>query len=99
MAQLADRRRQLRAVLEGITDLEADLVAPGLAGAVRHEREHLAAAGLELVDLRGILLKPLANRQIEGVWTPQMLDGFYELGQDLPELCAEILAVCTPGSR
>jgi SAM-dependent methyltransferase len=62
-------------------------------------QEHLAAADLELVDLRGILLKPLANRQIEGVWTPQMLDGFYELGQDLPELCAEILAVCTAGSR
>lgn len=59
-------------------------------------REHVEAAGLALVELRGILLKPITNHQIEGVWTPQMIDGFYELGKDLPELCAEILAVCVP---
>lgn len=62
-------------------------------------REQIAAAGLELLELRGILLKPLANRQIEGVWTPQMLDGFFELGKDLPELCAELLAVCRSNER
>lgn len=58
----------------------------------------IAAAGLALERMGGIFLKPLANKQIEHDWTPEMIDAFYELGDDFPDIAAEIYAVCTAGS-
>jgi hypothetical protein len=54
----------------------------------------LLAADLEIVARGGLFLKPLTNQQISESWTPAMIDAFYELGRDLPELAAEIYAVC-----
>jgi 2-polyprenyl-3-methyl-5-hydroxy-6-metoxy-1,4-benzoquinol methylase len=56
----------------------------------------VAAAGLKLAHLGGIFLKPLANKQIERDWTPEMIDAFYELGDEFPHIAAEIYAACTP---
>ena len=61
----------------------------GLAADIEH-------AGLELVERTGVFLKPLANSQIEAHWTPQMIRGFFELGRDLPDHAADLVAVCSP---
>ena len=42
----------------------------------------------------GVFLKPLTNSQIEKWWTEEMMDAFYELGKEYPEIAAEIYAVC-----
>jgi general stress protein 26 len=40
-------------------------------------------------------LKFLANGQIEQWFSQDMIQAFYELGKDYPELCAEIMVVAT----
>jgi 2-polyprenyl-3-methyl-5-hydroxy-6-metoxy-1,4-benzoquinol methylase len=55
----------------------------------------IAAGGLRLERMGGIFLKPLANKQIESDWTPEMIDAFYALGDEFPDIAAEIYAVCT----
>jgi 2-polyprenyl-3-methyl-5-hydroxy-6-metoxy-1,4-benzoquinol methylase len=54
----------------------------------------LEAAGLEVLELGGVFLKPLSNKQIQDTWTEAMIEGFYELGKDFPENAADIYAVC-----
>ena len=58
--------------------------------------EHVVASGLVVERLGGVFLKPLSTRQIDETWTPTMMDGFFELGKDFPEICAEIFVVCRP---
>ena len=41
----------------------------------------------------GVFLKPLSNQQIQDHWDEKIIQGFYELGSDYPELAAEIFAV------
>jgi general stress protein 26 len=41
-----------------------------------------------------VYLKPLSASQIEQDWSDQMIEGFYELGKDFPDLAAEIFAIC-----
>lgn len=57
-------------------------------------RADIEAAGLEVVEQGGIFLKPLTNKQIQETWTQEMMDGFYELGKEYPEIAAETYAVC-----
>lgn len=57
--------------------------------------DDIVTTGLTLVQMGGIFLKPLANKQIERDWTPEMIDAFYVLGDDFPDIAAEIYAVCT----
>ena len=54
----------------------------------------IKAAGLVPHEFRGVFLKPLSNGQINENWSKDMWDGFYKLGDDYPDLCAEILFVC-----
>lgn len=54
----------------------------------------LEAAGLRVVTRGGVFFKPLSNQQIESHWTEEMIRGFYELGNDFPDLAAELYAVC-----
>lgn len=56
----------------------------------------LAAAGLHIVHRGGIFVKPLSNRQIADTWSEEMVEAFYQLGVDCPELASEIFAVCEP---
>ena len=83
-------------LLAASTDLNEDDVRIG------HRRvytpgtlqEDVSAAGLRVVDRGGIFFKPISNRQIEESWTQEMIDGFYELGKDFPDLATEIHLVC-----
>lgn len=54
----------------------------------------IKAADLEVIKVGGIFFKPLSNGQIEENWSDDMIKGFYELGKDFPEHCAEIYAIC-----
>jgi trans-aconitate methyltransferase len=54
----------------------------------------IEAAGLRIVTRGGVFFKPLSNQQIESHWTEEMVRGFYELGNDFPDLAAELYAVC-----
>lgn len=54
----------------------------------------IEAAGLSLVKMGGVFFKPLSNKQIQDNWTEDMIEGFYQLGQDFPENAAELFAIC-----
>jgi hypothetical protein len=51
--------------------------------------QHIAAAGLETVDLQGILIKPLSNAQMQS-WEPAVIDALLEVGKEEPDLCNEL---------
>ena len=51
-------------------------------------------SGLKVCEMGGVYFKPLSNGQIQEHWTEEMIQGFYELGKDFPEVAAEIYAVC-----
>ena len=50
-------------------------------------------AELKVIKTGGVYFKPLSNGQIEQNWTNEMMEGFYELGKDFPNNCAEIYAI------
>ncbi len=56
--------------------------------------DHCERAGLKLLDIKGIYLKPLSERQMlelgEGA-----VRAFLELGEDIPQYCASLFAVAT----
>jgi trans-aconitate methyltransferase len=54
----------------------------------------LHAAGLPPTGWGGVFFKPLSNQQIQDTWTPTMMDGFYELGNDFPDHANELYAIC-----
>jgi hypothetical protein len=54
----------------------------------------ISSAGLRIIDRTGIFFKPISNRQIEDSWSQEMINGFYELGKDFPDLATEILVAC-----
>jgi 2-polyprenyl-3-methyl-5-hydroxy-6-metoxy-1,4-benzoquinol methylase len=56
-------------------------------------KEHCKLAGLNVKHFGGVMLKALTNRQIEENWSSQMIEAFILLGDDLPELCAEMFVV------
>ena len=41
----------------------------------------------------GLMLKPLSNRQIQRDWDDKIVDAFFQVGFDFPELCSEIIFV------
>ena len=55
-------------------------------------RRDIEAAGLNIHLIKGMLIKPLSTQQMSG-WSPEILDGLYKLGMELPELCSEIYVV------
>ncbi len=57
-------------------------------------RRQLEDAGLRIRHFGGVFLKPLSNQQIQTQWDEAMMEGFYQLGKDLPEYAAELQAVC-----
>jgi 2-polyprenyl-3-methyl-5-hydroxy-6-metoxy-1,4-benzoquinol methylase len=59
-------------------------------------RGDLDDAGLHVIEMGGVFLKPLSNKQIQDSWTEEMIEGFYGLGKDFPEHAAEIYAVTRP---
>ncbi|UCC68332.1 MAG: class I SAM-dependent methyltransferase [Armatimonadota bacterium] len=55
--------------------------------------QDIEAAGLRLVSMDGILLKPLPSVLME-VWPQDLRNAFFELAPLAPRLCSEIHAVC-----
>jgi 2-polyprenyl-3-methyl-5-hydroxy-6-metoxy-1,4-benzoquinol methylase len=53
-------------------------------------------AGLHSVAKGGIFLKLLSNSQMMMFEDDRLIDGMFEMGRDLPELCSEIYSVCMP---
>jgi len=55
------------------------------------------AAGLVTIDVGGSLLKPLSNGQIQDCFSPEMIEGFYKVGEMFVNHAADIFAVVTKG--
>ena len=56
-------------------------------------KQDLINAGFEILKFGGSMLKPLTNSQIEKNWTPEMISGFIELGNDYSDICGDIYIV------
>ena len=56
-------------------------------------RACLNRAGLRVLHFGGYFLKPLSNSQIEKHWSDEMLDAFLRLGENYPDISADIYAV------
>ncbi len=54
-------------------------------------RRDINTAGLVTEQLKGMFIKPLSTQQMSN-WPSNILDGLYQLGKELPELCSEIYA-------
>lgn len=55
----------------------------------------IEAAGMKVTHMGGNFLKPLSDAQMKE-WDEKLLDAFSQVGQDFPELCAEIYCECQP---
>jgi len=58
-------------------------------------RAHVGEAGLNIIKFGGLMVKPLSNRQIEKQWSEDLIEAFFALSEDMPELCSEIYVVTT----
>lgn len=62
-----------------------------------YSRQELAddfeQAGFHIIKMGGYWLKPLSNAQIEATWTQSMVDAFMTLGEEYPEIAAEIYII------
>jgi 2-polyprenyl-3-methyl-5-hydroxy-6-metoxy-1,4-benzoquinol methylase len=56
--------------------------------------DHCTQAGLRVVDLKGLYLKPLSEAQMVGLGE-EVVKTFHMLGEDIPEYCACLLAIAT----
>lgn len=64
--------------------------------------KEIADAGLQLVGLGGIMLKPFSNAQMQRIadeWdnAEQIFDGLYELAKEMPWYSSPVWAVCSRG--
>lgn len=58
-------------------------------------RADIEAAGIHVQHMGGVFIKPLSNQQIQEQWTVQMMDAYFEVGKQLPDITADLFAVCT----
>ena len=54
--------------------------------------EHCKQAGLEIVHMKGIYLKPLQEAKMYELGM-DVVKAFYELGEDVPQYCAQLLVI------
>ena len=52
-------------------------------------------AELKIVTIGGYWIKPVSNKQIEKTWTENMLNAFMKLGEQYPDIAAEIYIIAT----
>ena len=50
----------------------------------------IEAAGLRVAGVDGVLFKPLSQKQMEDWFTDEMLEGFFLIGKEFPEICSSI---------
>jgi 2-polyprenyl-3-methyl-5-hydroxy-6-metoxy-1,4-benzoquinol methylase len=56
--------------------------------------DHCQQAGLKVLSMKGMYLKPLSETQMIALGE-DALRAFYALGEDIPEYCASLLAIAT----
>jgi len=56
--------------------------------------DHCNQAGLEVLEMKGIYLKPLSEKQMYELGD-KAIRAFHELGEEIPEYCATIMAIAT----
>lgn len=56
--------------------------------------DHCSQAGLKVLSMKGMYLKPLSETQMIGLGDAAVR-AFYALGEDIPQYCASLLAVAT----
>jgi 2-polyprenyl-3-methyl-5-hydroxy-6-metoxy-1,4-benzoquinol methylase len=56
--------------------------------------DHCEKAGLKVLAMKGVYLKPLSEKQMFDLGD-EAVKAFYSLGEDIPEYCATLLAVAT----
>ena len=97
----ANSFHRLAAVKMGILQHQTELNERDIA--VGHRRVYtpdsfrmdIQKSGLRIINFGGIFFKPASNAQIQNTWTNEMISGFYELGKDFPDNCADIYAICS----
>ncbi len=57
-------------------------------------RDHCDQAGLKVLDMKGMYLKPLSEKQMI-LLGDDVVHTFYQLGEDIPQYCASLLAIAT----
>jgi 2-polyprenyl-3-methyl-5-hydroxy-6-metoxy-1,4-benzoquinol methylase len=57
-------------------------------------RDHCDQAGLKVLSMKGMYLKPLSETQMIALGD-DAVRAFYSLGEEIPEYCASLLAVAT----
>lgn len=55
----------------------------------------IEACNLKVLEFGGVFFKPVSNKQIDENWSNEMIEAFFQLGKDFPDLCAEIYCICT----
>jgi 2-polyprenyl-3-methyl-5-hydroxy-6-metoxy-1,4-benzoquinol methylase len=58
-------------------------------------RSDVEKSGYKVAHIGGVFFKPISNKQIEENWTPQMIEGFFQLGKDFQENAAELFIIAT----
>ena len=60
-------------------------------------QDHCDKAGLKVLSMKGMYLKPLSETQMMALdhLDPGVVRAFYQLGEDIPQYCASLLAVAT----
>lgn len=83
-------------ILEGYDkfDTKDYLVGHRRLYTVEMMKNNCEAAGLRVVAMKGVYLKPLAEKQMYDLGI-DAVKAFYSLGKDMPEYCANLFAVCT----
>ena len=56
--------------------------------------DHCDQAGLKVLSMKGMYLKPLSERQMIDLGD-EVVRAFYALGEDIPQYCASLLAIAT----
>lgn len=53
----------------------------------------IEAAELRVIEMRGVFLKPLSNKQIENQWLEKLMDAFYAMADEYPDVATPLIAV------
>lgn len=59
-------------------------------------RADIQHAGYQVIRFGGVMLKLFPNRDIERDWSPELIEAFFAVGDELPELCSVIYIVAEP---
>lgn len=57
-------------------------------------KQELEKANLKIIHFGGMFLKVLSNSQTEKVFNDEQLEALFKVGEDNPEIAAEMFAVC-----